>query len=61
MKPMEVTRNLKSMAINLQLVNASKDFKGNKNRFVLFNAYEQFDNGPSITSWWGWHKQIIER
>jgi hypothetical protein len=59
MKPMKVTRNLKTMAINLQLVGASKDLKGNKNRFVLFHANEQLDNGSSITSWWGWHKQII--
>jgi hypothetical protein len=50
MKPMKVTRNLKTMAINLQLVGASKDLKGNRNRFLLFNANEPFDNGSSITS-----------
>lgn len=58
-KPMKVTKNFKTMVINLQFVGASKDLKGNRNRFVLFNANEQFDNGSSITSWWGWHNQII--
>ncbi len=63
MKPMKVTRNFKTMAINLQLVAASKDLKGNRNRFVLFNANEQFDNGcSSITSWWvGTNKSLTNR
>lgn len=60
---MKVTKNFKTMAINLQFVGASKDLIGNRNKFVLFNANEQFDNGSSITScitsWWGWHKRII--